>query len=63
MKKYLAIMAFSLLSLFSCRGYENLDVEAFSKRLVGDVAAQLLDVRTASEFAEGHIAPAVNIDW
>ena len=63
MKKYLSVMAFSLLSLFSCKGYENLGVQAFETKLAGDGTVQLLDVRTASEFAEGHIAPAINIDW
>ena len=62
MKKILS-MAFSLLSLFSCRAQDNLSVDAFQKMLQEDGSAQLVDVRTPQEFAEGHICGAVNIDW
>ena len=41
--------------------YENKDVDAFGK-LTEDPAVTLLDVRTASEYAEGHIEGALNID-
>ncbi|MBK7086397.1 MAG: rhodanese-like domain-containing protein [Flavobacteriales bacterium] len=34
---------------------------AFSARITD--GAQLVDVRTAGEFANGHIAHAVNLDW
>ena len=56
-------MSLSLFSLFSCKGFENLGVDAFEKKLSEDGSVQLLDVRTAEEFAAGHIAPAINIDW
>jgi len=60
----ISIMAlFSLLSLFSCKGYDNLSVEAFRQRLSDDGTVQLLDVRTPSEYAEGRIPGAINIDW
>lgn len=41
--------------------FENADVKAFSE-LIEDSSVVLLDVRTASEFAEGHIEGAINID-
>lgn len=63
MKRILFVMGLSLLSLFSCKGYENLGVDAFEKKLSEDGTVQLLDVRTAEEFAAGHIAPAINVDW
>lgn len=31
--------------------------------LVGDPAVRVLDVRTAEEFAEGHLAGATQLDW
>lgn len=40
----------------------SLNTGAFEARL-GDVGAQLLDVRTASEFSGGHLANARNLDW
>jgi len=61
------IMAFSivpfLLSLFSCgsSNYINMNVEEFGLLLKENEAA-LIDVRTPSEYAEGHIAGAVNIN-
>ena len=53
----------SLLGLFSCKGYKDLSVEEFQKMLISDASAQLLDVRTPKEYAEGHIPGAINIDW
>ena len=41
--------------------YENADVKRFSE-LAGNPGVVLLDVRTAEEFAEGHIEGALNID-
>ena len=63
MKKLSLIVLLPLLSLFSCKGYKNLSVEEFQKRLEEDGAVQLLDVRTPQEFVEGHIPGAINIDW
>ncbi len=54
----------TLLGLNSgCGGqtFVNVDVDAFAE-LVSKSGAQLLDVRTAKEFAEGHLEGAVNID-
>ncbi|HNL37566.1 MAG: thioredoxin domain-containing protein [Saprospiraceae bacterium] len=35
----------------------------FSRQLQATPGAQLIDVRTPTEFAKGHLANAVNIDW
>ena len=45
----------------SQQAINNTDVEGFA-RLINDSQVQLLDVRTAEEFAEGHLADALNID-
>ena len=63
MKQSLNALALMLFSLFSCKGYENLSVDEFEKRLAEDPSVQLIDVRTPEEYAEGHLALAVNIDW
>ena len=44
------------------QGVKNVGVEEFDK-LRADKKNVVLDVRTAKEFASGHIAGAVNIDW
>ena len=41
--------------------YENVDVNGFAE-LVADSNVVVLDVRTASEFAEGHIEGAIYLD-
>ena len=54
----------AMLGLTSACGqgnFENADVKAFSE-LIEDSSVVLLDVRTANEFAEGHIEGAINID-
>ena len=58
-------MLFSFLSIFSscAGGFKDLSVEDFGKKLSEDGSVQLVDVRTADEFAAGHIPGAVNIDW
>ena len=42
--------------------FENTDVQGFAE-LIADTNVVVLDVRTASEFAEGHLERAVNIDY
>ena len=42
--------------------FENADVNEFAE-LVADTNVVVLDVRTASEFAEGHLERAINIDY
>ena len=63
MKKMLLLLAAVLgLTVACCQlNYENTDPEGFAKLIAGpDVV--VLDVRTAEEFNEGHIANALNID-
>lgn len=54
-----------LFSLLSCNaqtdGFKSLSVEEYAKA-IEDTTVVRLDVRTAEEFAEGHIANALNID-
>ncbi len=56
-------MFFSFLSLFSCRGQNNLDADAFQQMLQSDGSVQLVDVRTPAEYADGHLPAATNLDW
>ena len=42
--------------------FENADVNEFAE-LVADTNVVVLDVRTADEFAEGHLERAINIDY
>lgn len=63
MRKLVVVMAFTFFSLFSCRGHGDLSVDEFEEALAGDPSAQLVDVRTPEEYAEGHLALSVNIDW
>ena len=53
----------AMLGLTACsqENFENTDVAGF-EALLNEPNATLLDVRTAEEYAEGHIAGAVNID-
>ena len=41
--------------------YQSLDIDSF-KQTINDTNTILLDVRTASEYAEGHLGKAINID-
>ena len=44
------------------QNFENTDVQGFAE-LVRDSNVVVLDVRTAEEYADGHIERAVNIDY
>ncbi len=65
MKKFLAALMAALgVTLFSCTRHESIHsviAEEFERAVLSS-RAQLLDVRTAAEYAQGHIAGAVNID-
>ena len=53
-----------LISLVSCAGAQNkLEPGEFNTQLSQDSTAVLVDVRTPSEFNEGHLENALNIDW
>ena len=56
-------MATSFMAFLSCGGqaYTNLDTDAFEKKAAEEGTA-LVDVRTAGEYAEGHLKGAANID-
>jgi rhodanese-related sulfurtransferase len=42
--------------------FDNLTGEPFAEALAADTNGVLLDVRTAAEYAEGHLPNATNID-
>lgn len=64
MKRLMGIITM-LYSLFGCsaqtEGFKSLTVKEYAKA-IEDTAIVRLDVRTAEEFAEGHIAKTLNID-
>jgi rhodanese-related sulfurtransferase len=64
MKKILTCLLATLGLTTACgqQNYENADVNGFAE-LIADTSVVVLDVRTASEFAEGHIGRAINIDY
>ena len=64
MKKFLTCLL-TVLGLNTACGqghFENTDVQGFAE-LVADTNVVVLDVRTAAEFAEGHLERAINIDY
>lgn len=63
MKKILTCLLAMLGLTTACgqENFENVDVQGFSE-LIADTNVVILDVRTASEFAEGHIKGAINMD-
>ena len=61
----IATWLLSLLGFVTACGqhnYENADVNEFASLLTNRQDVVLLDVRTAEEYAEGHIEGATNID-
>lgn len=64
MKRLMGIITM-LCSLFGCsaqtEGFKSLTVKEYAKA-IEDTAIVRLDVRTAEEFAEGHITKTLNID-
>ena len=63
--KKLRIMAFlaGLCAIFGCSatGFESVGADEFARKIAKE-GVQIVGVRTASEYAEGHIPNAVNID-
>ena len=53
----------SLCAIFGCtaKGFVSVSAEEFARE-IAQSGVQLVDVRTASEYAEGHIPSAVNMD-
>lgn len=65
MKPFSVIIAALFCGLVSCiaqtKGYKSVEVEEFSQ-VIADANVVRLDVRSAEEYATGHIADAINID-
>ena len=63
MKKLLTYLLATLGLTMACdqQNFENADVQEFAE-LIADSNVVVLDVRTAAEFAEGHIQRAILID-
>ena len=57
-----AVTVLGLNTACSQGNFENVDVNEFAE-LIADTNVVVLDVRTASEFAEGHLERAINIDY
>jgi rhodanese-related sulfurtransferase len=66
MKKLIAVLLVSVFALTACGGsggkVTNLNVNDFAAK-IADPSVTIIDVRTAGEFASGHIQGAMNIDW
>ena len=64
MKKFV-LMTFlaGLCAIFGCsaKGFVSVDADEFARE-IAKKGVQLVDVRTAAEYAEGHIPNAVNMD-
>lgn len=69
MKKYiLPLLLFAFVALQACERvntgdgcFKRLNVEEF-KEFISDSTVQLVDVRTAEEYAAGHLPGSVNVD-
>ena len=64
MKKFVLMTFFAgLCAIFGCsaKGFESVDAAEFAREIAKE-GVQIVDVRTAAEYAEGHIPNAVNID-
>ena len=63
MKRLLTCLLATLGLTTACgqQNFENVDVQGFAE-LVADTNVVVLDVRTAAEYAEGHIQGAILID-
>lgn len=62
MKSYFLFLL-PLLMLSCMSNAQKLSPQAFQAGIVATPNAQVLDVRTPKEFAEGHIQNALNVDW
>lgn len=66
LKQNLSLTLFLSLFIWSCNGQKSesvLSPENFQFRLKANSEAQLVDVRTQGEFASGHLANAINLDF
>jgi len=63
--KKIALFTSFVVFMFSCsskEGLQNLEAIAFQKAINSEARKQILDVRSAEEFQNGHIEGAVNAD-
>ena len=56
-----AMLGLNCVTACGNNAFDDADVDAFAK-LIAQKDVQIVDVRTAEEYAEGHIDGAVNID-
>ena len=69
MKRFLLMSIFTaIMALMGCKAnstekatFNSVDVPEFEKA-IADTGVVVLDVRTAEEYADGHLAGAINID-
>jgi thioredoxin len=59
---FITVLCFSLSSILTAQTTQNIDATSFNSKLKQNPKAQLVDVRTAGEFAKGHIQNAKNMD-
>ena len=58
----LAILSAMSFNSCNCNNWTDLTPDEFEKAYIAD-GTVTIDVRTADEFAQGHLYHAVNIDW
>lgn len=67
MKTLKIVLSIGIAMLFSncskSQTFESMSVSEFENKLKSVENAQIVDVRTAGEFSEGHLDKAENIDW
>ena len=59
---FLMLMSFVSFTSCNCNNWTDLTPDEFEKSYIAD-GTVTIDVRTADEFAQGHLYHAVNIDW
>ena len=59
---FITVLCFSFSSILFAQTTQNIDATSFNSKLKLNPKAQLVDVRTAGEFAKGHIQNAKNMD-
>lgn len=67
MKKFKHITSLFILLFLSCNSQNNtielISSKDFAKKIQSTPEAQIIDVRTPSEFENGHLLNALNINW
>ncbi len=59
---FLILMSFVSFTSCNCNNWTDLTPDEFEKAYIADKTVTI-DVRTADEFAQGHLYHAINIDW